>query len=95
VLAAIEEMRERKLGEIVVLVQAAIRGWVSKEIYHRLKRQGSAAVVVQRNVRKYLTFKNWLWFQLFNKARPLLTRRKIEEDLKKMETEIKDLKNRN
>lgn len=90
-LAAIEEARERKVGEIIPVIQAACRGYIARKMYKKKREKSVAAQVIQRNIRAWLEFKNWPWYKLFVKARPLLKHRNVEEELKQKDDEIKKL----
>jgi hypothetical protein len=39
-----------------------------------------AARVIQENIRAYLEFKNWVWWRLYSKSRPLLCRRNMDKE---------------
>jgi len=90
-LAAIEEARERKVGELIPVIQAAARGYVARKAYKKKREKFVAAQVIQRNIRAWLEFKNWPWYKLFTKARPLLKHRNFEEEIGKREADIKKL----
>ena len=44
--------------------------------------------VIQRNVRKYLFLKNWAWWKLYTKVKPLLNVARTEEEMKQKEEEV-------
>ena len=46
-------------------------------------------MVIQRNVRKYLQLRNWLWFKMYSKVKPLLSLAKADEEMKQKEEEAK------
>ncbi|WP_395241738.1 hypothetical protein, partial [Salmonella sp. s51933] len=48
--------------------------------------------VIQRNVRKYLFLKNWAWWKLYTKVKPLLNVARTEEEMKQKEDELAKLK---
>ena len=48
-------------------------------------------MVIQRNVRKYLQLRNWLWFKMYSKVKPLLSLAKADEEMKLKEGEMKEL----
>ena len=50
---------------------------------HRL-----AIAVLQRNVRKHLFLRDWRWWKLFTKVKPLLNVARTEEELKQKEDEV-------
>nr|2BL0_A Chain A, MAJOR PLASMODIAL MYOSIN HEAVY CHAIN [Physarum polycephalum] len=62
----------RRIGEIVKVVQAAARGWVERKHFRQAREKSVSARIIQDNIRAYLEFKNWAWWKLFAKARPLL-----------------------
>lgn len=84
-------MRERKVGEIVKVVQAAARGWVERKRFRQAREKSISARIIQDNIRAYLEFKNWPWWKLFSKVRPMLTGKKLDKELKEKESEIKNL----
>jgi myosin heavy subunit len=90
-LAYIEEIRERRIGEIVKVVQAAARGWVERKHFRQAREKSISARIIQDNIRAYLEFKNWAWWKLFAKARPLLVGRNMDKELKDRDNQIKGL----
>jgi myosin heavy subunit len=90
-LAYIEEIRERRIGEIVKVIQAAARGWVERKHFRAAREKSISARIIQDNIRAYLEFKNWAWWKLFAKARPLLHGRNMDKELKDRDTQIKAL----
>ncbi len=67
--------------------------WIQGEIYGRLRRQvyrkkadqRDLMLVIQRNFRKYQTLRNWGWFILIQKTKPLIGQVNIEEELRLLE----------
>lgn len=92
-----EELRDERLGKIVAWLQAWIRGYISRIEYKRLQEQRVALVVVQRNVRKFMTLKSWPWFNLWQKVKPLLNQPRLEDEIRKLrersEKACEDLEN--
>jgi len=91
-LAKIEEAREVKIGELIKGIQAASRGWLSRRNFKIAREYTVAAQIIQQNLRAYLEFKNWPWWKLFAKARPMLKRRNFEKEMKDKDREIGELK---
>jgi len=87
-LALIEEMREKKIGELLISIQSAARGYLSRQQYKRMTQKTVAVKVIQRNIRAWVGFKNWQWWKLFSKVRPMLKRRNIEKELAEKAKEI-------
>jgi len=86
----IEELREQKLGEIVVDIQAAARGWAARNRYRKLTQQSQAAKVIQRNLRAHFDLREWNWWLLWKKAKPLITQVNFEEEISKREKLVQD-----
>jgi myosin protein heavy chain len=47
-LAAIEEKRERKIGELLITIQAASRGYIARQAYKRATQKTVAIRIIQR-----------------------------------------------
>lgn len=90
-LAWIEEQREEKLSKLIVGIQAAARAYLARARYAELKETTVSAIIIQQNLRAYLEFKNWAWWKLFQKVRPLLKRRNFEKEIQDKDSQIKDL----
>ena len=41
-----------------------------------------ALQVVQRNLRKYMQLRNWMWFKLWQKIKPMLNVTRIEDEMR-------------
>merc|ERR1712002_182690 len=54
--------------------------------------QLSAIRVIQRNGRSYMKLRNWQWWRLFTKVKPLLNVTRQEDELRDKEAEYKKLK---
>jgi len=48
--------------------------------------------VIQRNIRKWLTLRNWQWWKLYTRVKPLLSIARQEDEMKKMEEEFEKTK---
>jgi len=92
VLGQLEDMRDGALSKIVATLQAQIRGYIMKKEYKRMLDQRLALSVLQRNCRKYLSVRNWPWWKLYTKVKPLLSVARQEDEMKKLEEEFKALK---
>ncbi|CAF0933829.1 unnamed protein product [Didymodactylos carnosus] len=92
VLGSLEDMRDTALSVIISKLQSQLRGYVMRKTYKHMLEQRLALQVVQRNIKKYLAFRNWGWWILFTKIKPLLSVARQEEELKKMEEEFTALK---
>lgn len=82
-------MRDERLSKIITWLQAWCRWWFVKKTFKRLQEQRIALLVIQRNLRKFLTLRNWLWWKLYSKVKPLLTMAKVEDEIKALEDKLK------
>lgn len=48
-------------------------------------------LTLQRNVRSWTTLRTWDWFKLMSKVKPMLKTVKQEEEIKKLNVQIKEL----
>merc|ERR1719239_919586 len=88
VLGTLEEMRDERLSKIISMFQANIRGYLMRRNYKHLQDQRDALNVIQRNIRKWLGLKNWLWWRLYVKVKPLLNIAHAEDEMKVKEEEL-------
>ena len=79
VLAHLEEERDTKLSDLITHIQAYCRGYLSRKNYQRRLQQLNAIRVIQRNCAAYLKLRNWEWWRLFTKVKPLLQVTNAEE----------------
>ncbi|XP_052814276.1 myosin heavy chain, striated muscle-like [Mya arenaria] len=92
VLGNLEDMRDERLSGIVCLFQAHIRGCLMRTQYKKLHDQRTALERIQRNIRKWMAIKNWQWWKLYVKVKPLLNAARAEDEVKKMEEDFKKTK---
>ncbi|XP_069942328.1 myosin heavy chain, muscle-like isoform X12 [Cherax quadricarinatus] len=85
VLGQLEEIRDDRLAKIISWLQSWIRGYTSRKAYKRLQEQRVALIVVQRNLRKFMLLRNWAWYRLWQKVKPLLNVTRIEDEIRALE----------
>ena len=73
------------MGKIVSWLQGWIRGYISRQGFKRLQEQRVALIVVQRNLRKYLKLRNWPWYRLWQKVKPLLNVTRVEDEINELQ----------
>jgi len=91
----IEEMREKKIGELLISVQAGARGYLARQFYKRMTERTVAIRIIQRNIRVWVGFKNWPWWKLFAKVKPLFKSRNFDLEIKEKQSKIDDLAKKN
>ncbi|XP_075871877.1 uncharacterized protein LOC142881465 [Nelusetta ayraudi] len=92
VLAQLEEERDIKLTVIIIAFQAQARGFLARKAFSKRQQQLTAMKVIQRNCACYLKLKNWQWWRLFTKVKPLLQVTRQEEEMGQKEEELKAAK---
>ncbi|KAI8051501.1 Myh11 protein [Syncephalis plumigaleata] len=91
VLAELEEIRDIKLSSIIGNFQALCRGYLARRKHLRKKNQLLAIQTIQKNARVYVRLREWAWWRLYSKVKPLLNVTRTDEELKKREALIRDL----
>ena len=91
-LGQLEDLRDQALSKIIAGLQGQVRGYIMRKEYKKMLEKRLALTVLQRNLRKYLSLRNWPWWKLYTKVKPLLSVARQEEDMKKLEEEMKTLK---
>ncbi|CAN9505033.1 unnamed protein product [Ophioblennius macclurei] len=89
VLAQLEEERDIKLTVVIIAFQAQARGFLSRKAFSKRQQQLTAMKVIQRNCACYLKLKNWQWWRLFTKVKPLLQVTRQEEEMSQKDEELK------
>ncbi|XP_069381002.1 myosin-9-like isoform X2 [Paralichthys olivaceus] len=92
VLAHLEEERDMKITDIIISFQAWCRGYVARKAFARRQQQLTAMKVIQRNCAAYLKLRNWQWWRLFTKVKPLLQVSRQEEEMQAKDDELSKAK---
>ncbi|XP_043945099.1 myosin-11 isoform X2 [Protopterus annectens] len=94
VLAHLEEERDLKITDIIIAFQAQSRGYLARKAFAKRQQQLTAMKVIQRNCAAYLKLRNWQWWRLFTKVKPLLQVTRQEEELQAKDDELLRTKER-
>uniref|UniRef100_A0A8C1P214 Myosin, heavy chain 9a, non-muscle n=1 Tax=Cyprinus carpio TaxID=7962 RepID=A0A8C1P214_CYPCA len=94
VLAHLEEERDLKITDVIITFQAVCRGYVARRAFAKRQQQLTAMRVIQRNCAAYLKLRNWNWWRLFTKVKPLLQVTRQEEEMVAKEEELVKMKER-
>ncbi|CAB3223587.1 unnamed protein product [Arctia plantaginis] len=94
VLAHLEEERDYKITDLIVNFQAFCRGFLARRNYQKRLQQLNAIRIIQRNCAAYLKLRNWQWWRLYIKVKPLLEVTKQEEKLTQKEDELRQIRER-
>ncbi|XP_065271118.1 myosin-9 [Emys orbicularis] len=94
VLAHLEEERDLKITDVIIEFQACCRGYLARKAFAKRQQQLTAMKVLQRNCAAYLKLRNWQWWRLFTKVKPLLQVSRQEEEMMAKEEELVKIKER-
>nr|XP_057905970.1 myosin-9-like isoform X2 [Doryrhamphus excisus] len=92
VLAHLEEERDMKITDIIITFQAWCRGYLARRAFAKRQQQLTAMKVIQRNCAAYLKLRNWQWWRLFTKVKPLLQVSRQEEEMQAKDEELSKVK---
>jgi len=92
ILGQLEEMRDERLSKIISNFQARIRGYMIRKNYTKLQDQRVALSLIQRNIRRWMQMRNWQWWKLYTRVKPLLNQAKQEDELRKQAEEFEKTK---
>ncbi|KAL5016328.1 hypothetical protein ScPMuIL_005917 [Solemya velum] len=88
----LELAREEKITGRVVVFQAYCRGFLGRKNLEKLRVKQLAVSCIQRNVKKFMQIRDWEWWKLYTKVKPLLNVHRTEEELRAREEELEQLK---
>merc|ERR1719219_209430 len=90
-LAGLEEARDEIVLKLVRYLQGECLKRMRNKVYFQKRDQRELLVVAQRNFRKFLSMRNWGWFVIIQKTRPLIGAPNPEEELRLLQ-EVADAK---
>eukprot|EP00066_Takifugu_rubripes_P027865 XP_011617131.1 PREDICTED: myosin-10 [Takifugu rubripes] len=88
VLAHLEEERDLKITDTIIRFQSISRGYLARKAFMKRQQQLSALRVMQRNCAAYLKLRNWQWWRLFTKVKPLLQVTRQDEEIQVRESQL-------
>jgi len=89
-LAALEEARDNIVLKLVRFMQGRCYSVLRGRVYQKKANQRELLKVIQSNFRKYMQLRNWGWFIIIQKTRPMVGQVNIEEELRLLEEKAKD-----
>ncbi|NXS44694.1 MY18B protein, partial [Balaeniceps rex] len=88
VISRLEKQRDKLIAQKMILLQAACKGFLSRQKFKRLKIQRLAVRCIQKNLVVFQAVRHWPWWQLLSRVRPLLSVNLAEEQLHAKEEEL-------
>ncbi|KAM7004605.1 unconventional myosin-XVIIIb [Passerculus sandwichensis] len=92
VISRLEKQRDKLIAQKMTLLQAACKGFLSRQKFKRLKIQRLAIHCIQKNLQVFQAVRHWPWWQLLGHLRPLLSVNLAEEQLRAKEEELAALR---
>uniref|UniRef100_A0A8C4WMI0 Myosin XVIIIB n=1 Tax=Gopherus evgoodei TaxID=1825980 RepID=A0A8C4WMI0_9SAUR len=92
VVSRLEKQREKLISQNMILLQAACKGFLSRQKFKRLKIQRLAIRCIQKNLAVFHVVKDWPWWQLMNYVRPLISVNIVEDQLRVKDEELAALR---
>merc|ERR1719361_2281534 len=84
-LAGLEEARDELVLKWVRMAQGEVFKRIRGAVYEKKRDQRELIKVAQRNFRKYMSLRDWGWFVITQKTRPLVGRPEPNEELRLLE----------
>merc|ERR1712223_1160541 len=78
-LAGLEEVRDAIVLKLVRYLQGQCYGYIRRKVYNVKFDQRELMKVIQRNFRKFQSMREWGWFIIIQKTRPLIGQINLEE----------------
>merc|ERR1712193_378975 len=88
-LAGLEEDRDNIVLKLVRWMQGQCYGYIQRKRYAVKYDQRELMKVIQRNFRKFASLRNWGWFIIIQKTRPLIGQVNLEQELAILEEKSK------
>ena len=83
----VEETREECIKAILNYIQGLARGYCSRMEYKKLIYKRNMIPVMQRNMKKYLFFRDWTWYFLVNGTKRFIGQVDMEAEIAALEEE--------
>lgn len=92
VLADLEEHRDLKVSGAISKLQARLRSILKSRLAKKESEKESASRTIQRNARIFAEVRQWGWWKLCMKVRPLLEVRRAEDEIRERDLIIAGLR---
>merc|ERR1712135_75300 len=89
-LAKLEEARDDLVLKFVRWLQGEVRGRFRRKEYQKRHDRIYLMNVIQRNFRKFFQLRNWGWFIIIQKTKPLIGAENLEDQLRTLEAECEE-----
>merc|ERR1719162_1093383 len=83
-LAFLEELRDGIVLKLVRWIQGECYGYIKRKVYNIKNDQRELMKVIQRNFRQFMEMREWGWFIIIQKTRPLIGSLNMETVLRQL-----------
>merc|ERR1712156_1200784 len=90
-LALLEEHRDDIVNKLIRNMQGNAFGYMRRKVYQTKYDQRELMKVIQRNYRKYMELRDWGWYILVSKTKPMIGMRDVEGELGALEAQCKEV----
>merc|ERR1712102_10465 len=90
-LAGLEEARDELVIKWVRFIQGEVFKRTRTAVFEKKRDQRELIKVAQRNFRKYMSMREWGWFVIIQKTRPLIGMPNPEEELRILEEQANEV----
>ena len=73
-MALLEEKRDDIVTLLIQKLQGLCYGYIKRKSFEKKKQMREFIQIIQRNFRKYISHRDWPWFTIIQKTRPLIGR---------------------
>merc|ERR1719348_797913 len=88
-LAFLEEIRDNIVLKLLRMLQGEVYKYIKHKAFVKKRDQRALILVCQRQFRKFMALRNWGWFVIIQKTRPLIGMPNPEEELRLLEERAK------
>ncbi|XP_042564778.1 myosin-1B-like [Clupea harengus] len=87
-LGVLEEMRDERLAQVVICIQAVCRAYVVRMEYKKMIDRRESVYTIQYNIRAFMKVMHWPWMRLYFKMKPLLKSAESEKEMAQMKEDF-------
>ncbi|KAF9961601.1 hypothetical protein BGZ72_002914 [Mortierella alpina] len=91
VLAELEDIRDQKLSQMFAKCQAHCRGYLARRHLNQKIDRAKAIKIIQRNARVYVQLREWSWWKMYVRIKPLLNVTRVAEELRENQEKVRIL----
>ncbi|CAO3569449.1 unnamed protein product [Mortierella alpina] len=91
VLAELEDIRDQKLSQMFAKCQAHCRGFLARRHLNQKIDRAKAIKIIQRNARVYVQLREWSWWKMYVRIKPLLNVTRVAEELRENQEKVRIL----